>query len=363
MLSPPRAAHSCRHELRQAAASPEDVDKLDASQLAAAGAIAGTGGLVAITGPAGAGKTTMLRVAHAGLRGQRRRMLVVAPTRKAASVASREVGAAASSLHALLADHGYRWNTDAAGAQVWTRLSFGEADPDDWGRLRRAFAVRAPTRRSDRRGRGRHGRPADRGRARRSRAPNSGSAWRWWEIRTRRFRSGTRERWHPQCASRQHPSNSTPCTGSAIPSTPRSRFVCATPATATTPSLLRGSCSSAGTCNGCGARRKRATRWLRPTSSGTRAGSGWRWSPVRNGEADAINDAIQQRRVDDGELDATVLALGMGEQRILVGDTVQTRRNDPRTGVENRAQWVVREIRDDEHHARVGQRQWRDPSA
>lgn len=66
-----------------------------------------------------------------------------------------------------------------------------------------------------------------------------------------------------------------------------------------------------------------------------------------NSEADAVNDAIQQRRVDDGELDATVLALGMREQRILMGDTVQTRRNDPRTGVENRALWVVRAIRDD----------------
>ena len=49
----------------------------------------------------------------------------------------------------------------------------------------------------------------------------------------------------------------------------------------------------------------------------------------------------------DGELDPTVLALGMGEQRILVGDTVQTRRNDRLTGVENRAQWIVRGIRDD----------------
>ncbi|HET8927227.1 MAG TPA: AAA family ATPase [Microbacterium sp.] len=66
-----------------------------------------------------------------------------------------------------------------------------------------------------------------------------------------------------------------------------------------------------------------------------------------NGEADAINDAIQQHRVDAGELDPTMLALGMGEQRILVGDVVQTRRNDPRTGVENRAQWVVRGISDD----------------
>ena len=110
--SPARAAHSCRTSCI-GPRSNEDIDKLDASQLAAAGAIAGTDGLVTVTGPAGTGKTTMLRVAFAALRGQRRRMLVVAPTRKAASVASREVGAAASSIHALLADHGYRWGTDA----------------------------------------------------------------------------------------------------------------------------------------------------------------------------------------------------------------------------------------------------------
>jgi exodeoxyribonuclease V alpha subunit len=100
----------------------EDLSALDASQSVAACAIAGTDGLVTVTGPAGAGKTTMLRAAFAALRSQRRRMLVVAPTRKAASVASREVGAAASSIHALLSDHGYRWGTDEAGAKVWTRL-------------------------------------------------------------------------------------------------------------------------------------------------------------------------------------------------------------------------------------------------
>ena len=65
-----------------------------------------------------------------------------------------------------------------------------------------------------------------------------------------------------------------------------------------------------------------------------------------NAEADAINDAIQQRRVDEGELDLRVVAWGMAEQRLLVGDT-QTRRNDKFTGVENRAQWIVRDIRDD----------------
>src|SRR3546814_9028109 len=55
-------------------------------------------------------------------------MRVVAPTKKAASVASRETGAAASSLHALLFDHGWRWRTDEAGQQVWTRLAAGDVD-------------------------------------------------------------------------------------------------------------------------------------------------------------------------------------------------------------------------------------------
>lgn len=70
-----------------------DLSPLDASQSVAARAIAGTDGLVTVTDPTGAGKTTMLRVAFTALTSQRRRMLVVAPTRKAASVASREVGA------------------------------------------------------------------------------------------------------------------------------------------------------------------------------------------------------------------------------------------------------------------------------
>lgn len=69
-----------------------------------------------------------------------------------------------------------------------------------------------------------------------------------------------------------------------------------------------------------------------------------------NAEADAVNDTVQQRRVDHGELDPGVVAWGMGEQRILVGDTVQTRRNDRLTGVENRAQWIVRGIREEFVH-------------
>ncbi|MEV7827078.1 relaxase domain-containing protein [Microbacterium enclense] len=118
-----------RDELHRLAPN-EDLSALDASQTVAACAIAGTDGLETVTVPAGAGKTTMLRAAFSALTSQRRRMLVVAPTRKAASVASREVGAAASSVYALLLDHGYRWGIDEAGAKVWTRLRVGEVDPN-----------------------------------------------------------------------------------------------------------------------------------------------------------------------------------------------------------------------------------------
>lgn len=111
----------------------EELSTLDASQGVAACAIAGTDGLVTVTGAAGTGKTTMLRVAFAALTSQRRRMLVIAPTRKAASVASREVEAAGSSIHALLWDHGYRRGTDLAGAKGWTRLRVGEVDPSTGG--------------------------------------------------------------------------------------------------------------------------------------------------------------------------------------------------------------------------------------
>jgi len=102
---------------------------LDGRQVAAASAIAGTDRLVSVTGPAGAGKTTMLRVANSALARRGHRMFVVAPTKKAASVAGREIGTHAASLHALLADHGWRSGRDEAGAEVWTRLQPGEVDP------------------------------------------------------------------------------------------------------------------------------------------------------------------------------------------------------------------------------------------
>jgi ATP-dependent exoDNAse (exonuclease V) alpha subunit len=63
-----------------------------------------------------------------------------------------------------------------------------------------------------------------------------------------------------------------------------------------------------------------------------------------NEEADAVNQAIQQHRVDLGQLSFRRVAIGRDEQRILEGDVVQTRRNDRAAGVDNRALWTVAHI-------------------
>ncbi|MGN6128638.1 MAG: AAA family ATPase, partial [Humibacter sp.] len=103
--------------------------ELDGGQVKGAGVIAGSGALVTVIGAAGTGKTTMLKVAAAALKLQNRRMVVVAPTKKAATVAGREVGSDSSSLHQLLHTYGWRWSEDASGRTVWSRLTPGEIDP------------------------------------------------------------------------------------------------------------------------------------------------------------------------------------------------------------------------------------------
>src|SRR3546814_15560398 len=56
-----------------------------------------------------------------------------------------------------------------------------------------------------------------------------------------------------------------------------------------------------------------------------------------NEEADTLNESIQRRRLANGELNPSRWVLGAEGQRVHVGDTVQTRRNDSAAGVENRA--------------------------
>jgi exodeoxyribonuclease V alpha subunit len=332
-------------ELRRFAPN-EHLSVLDASQSVSACAIAGTDGLVTVTGAAGTGKTTMLRAAFAALTSQRRRMLVVAPTRKAASVASREVGAAASSIHALLSDHGYRWGTDEAGAKVWTRLRTGDFDASTGAvysgptqyvlRFRDRIVVdeagmvdlqtaNVLVELAIEQGVGvafvgdtHQALPVGHAGAMGSAIRHANAAV---ELDTvHRFRD-------PDYAA---------LTLRLRDAGDRERALAVASELAERGHVDRVDHHDA-------ARERMIDAYFQWHARGKRVTlvSG------TNAEADAINEAIQQRRVDQGELDAGVAAWGMARQRILVGDTVQTRRNDRFTGVENRAQWIVRVIRDE----------------
>ncbi|MBW9121235.1 AAA family ATPase [Microbacterium trichothecenolyticum] len=331
-------------ELRRDAASIDAIDQLDKSQLVAACAIAGTDRLVTVTGPAGAGKTTMLRVAHAALYAQRRHLLVVAPTRKAASVAAREVGSDACSLHALLHDHGYRWQPDAAGAQVWTRLSVGDCDP-----LTRA-EYRGPQRYPLY--------PRDR-----LVVDEAGMV----DLQTADALTELALDIGVDLALVGDPHQAVPV-GHAGAMAIAARHAPATVELDTVHRFHdRGYANltlqlrdprdhqhalQISTALAVGGHVHRvdsteAARTVMVDEYVTGHARGQRTALVcgSNAEADAVNTLIQQHRVDTGELDPTVLAWGREEQRLLVGDTVQTRRNDPRSGVDNRATWIIDRIR------------------
>jgi ATP-dependent exoDNAse (exonuclease V) alpha subunit len=76
------------------------------AQVAAARAVAGTHRLVLVVGPAGAGKTTMLRAGIAGLRVRGCTAVGVAPSGKAADVLARETGCPATTLARFLHSQG-----------------------------------------------------------------------------------------------------------------------------------------------------------------------------------------------------------------------------------------------------------------
>ncbi|WP_251450871.1 AAA family ATPase [Microbacterium sp. Marseille-Q6648] len=332
------------HELLAVMAA-EQIPPLDHSQGVAACAIAGLGGLVTVIGPAGTGKTTMLRAASRALAAQQRRMLVVAPTRKAASVASREVGAAASSIHALLADHGYRWGADEAGATVWTRLRVGDTDHAT-GKV-----YTGPTRHALR--------PGDR-----IVVDEAGMV----DLRTANLLTELALELRAGVAFVGDPHQALPV-GHAGAMASAIRHATASveldtvhrfrdPDYAALTLRLRhardhddaldvaNDLAESGHLERAdhhdAARERMVEAYFHWHARGLRA----TLVTGTNAEADAINDAIQQRRVDLGELDPRTVAWGMDEQRILVGDTVQTRRNDQRAGVENRAQWIVRAVHD-----------------
>ena len=104
--------------------------RIDPTQAAVVGALAGDGQLVVVEGAAGAGKTTALRSAQAVLARQGHRLLVVTPTSKAAEVAAAETGAQGHSAAWLIHKHGWRWDDEGH----WARRP--DATPDPAARLR-----------------------------------------------------------------------------------------------------------------------------------------------------------------------------------------------------------------------------------
>jgi hypothetical protein len=92
--------------------------QLDATQLRAVEALAGTHRLVVVEGAAGAGKTATLAATRALLAQVGHRLVVVTPTLKAAQVAAGQVGSRAFSAAWLAGQHGFRWDEDGHWARV-----------------------------------------------------------------------------------------------------------------------------------------------------------------------------------------------------------------------------------------------------
>lgn len=322
---------------------PHDVT-LDAGQSDAAAAIAGTDRLVSVTGPAGAGKTTMLRVARTALERQGRHLVVVAPTKKAASVAAREIGATALSLHALLADHGWRWGRDEAGGEIWTRLEVGETD------ARTGVVFTGPRRFLLR--------PSDRVVVDEAGMVDLHTANALAVVAAETGAGIAMVGDHLQAMPVGHAGAMACMTRRAtavVELTAVHRF--RDPEYAALTLRMREPHSHDEALAVAGQLDERGSIHRVADAAQARdvmVESYFRWAATRarvalvtstNEEADAINEAIQERRVEMGQLHANRLAVGQGEQRLLEGDVVQTRRNDRDADVENRALWIIRRIR------------------
>ena len=122
-----RLARRADQPARRARIGGRGLVRIDPTQAAVVGALAGDGPLVVVEGAAGAGKTTALRSIQQLLSRQGHRLLVVTPTLKAAEVAAAETGAEGHSAAWLIHQHGWRWDDDGH----WTRQP--DASPDCGG--------------------------------------------------------------------------------------------------------------------------------------------------------------------------------------------------------------------------------------
>ncbi|MEV8213956.1 AAA family ATPase [Leifsonia sp. NPDC077715] len=318
---------------------------LDEDQVKGASSIAGTDRVVAIAGAAGTGKTTMLKVAGAALRRQGRNMLIVAPTKKASAVAGRETNSASSSLHQLLHDYGWRWQSSRAGATEWFCLRVGDADPitgveysgpririrpgdrivvDEAGMLdlEAANALLDVVHRTGASvavvGDQQQALPIG----------HSGAMALFWRRATRQIELVAIHRfedhmWGDLSLKLRKPRGAEDAAKVAEELITTGHVVLAN--------------------NDLEARDALVHAWFEAT--------GKRQSialvTATHAEAQAVSEDIQARRVATGAVDTRGCVTGMEGQPIFVGDVVQTRRNNAKIDVQNRQNWIVRQVAGD----------------
>ncbi len=325
------------------ALDPERV--LDGDQTDGAAALAGTASIVSITGAAGTGKTTMLKVAGAALRRRGRNLIIVAPTKKASTVAGRETNSSASALHQLLYDYGWRWTTSSSGSTEWTRLLPGSVDATTGAEYR---GPRIPIR------------PGDR-----IVVDEAGML----DLEAANALMDVVERTRSTIAVVGDDYQALPVGHSGAMALFRSASFAEVelsnihrfrdPDWANLTLRLR---DADGAEEG-----RRIAEELIDTGHATsvtteleaqqRMVDGW-FDAARHGqtialvtathaEAQQINDSIQMQRIASGALSAKRQVLGQSDQPCFVGDVVQTRRNDSTSGVENRQTWTIKSITKD----------------
>jgi ATP-dependent exoDNAse (exonuclease V) alpha subunit len=315
---------------------------LDEGQLEGASAIAGSDRVVTISGAAGTGKTTMLRVAGAALRRSGRAMIIVAPTKKASAVAGRETGSESSSLHQLLHDYGWRWVIDRAGATKWTCLTVGELDPSTG---RPYVGPRIGVRPGDRivvdeagmldleaanallDVAGRTGACVALVGDQHQALPvgHSGAMALFWRRATRQVELMAIHRfkdpaWAELSLRLRHPDDLDEAAQTA------EELI------ATGHVLLSNSETEAHNVL--------VDAWF----DAAQANQSVSLVVATHAEAQSVSEDIQTRRIAAGSVDTSGGVSGQVGQQIFVGDVVQTRRNDVTANVQNRQNWVVKSV-------------------
>jgi hypothetical protein len=289
----------------------------------------------------------MLKVAAASLTEQGRQLIVVAPTKKAASVAGRETGATASSLHGLLYDNGWRFAADAAGVQRWAQLTVGSVSADTGaiyeGPLKhvlhpgdrvvvdeagmidlnaaRALAILAEQTGAGIAMVGDHLQAAPVGHSGAMALTKQRSTAVVELTAIHRFKDAEYGRLSMRL---RDPGSEEAATDVARELYDGGHVACVTNDVDARAHMVSGYFEAAG------------------------AGQSIALVTGTNFDAQLVNESIQNERVARGQLTIKRLAEGQEGQRLLEGDVVQTRRNDSNTGVENRALWVVKKIRSEE---------------